>query len=111
MGTRVKDLMEAMGMHLSEKEEMEKEISSHLAFEKMHEEKKKSVTIRLDSWQMKNLDLMVEKMDSSRSALVCDLAVAALFDTIEDMGLTEIFLKRITEGFESEIEKKEADNV
>ena len=108
MGNRVKDLIEAMEEHLAEKEQMESEMADYIAMEKAEEEKKKSVTIRLDSWQMKNLDLLVEKLDSSRSALVCDLATAALFDTIEDMGLSEIFLKRITEGIEPQREKKEA---
>ena len=107
MGKRVKNLIEAMEFHLAEKEQMEKQKGEYEAMEKAVEEEKKSVTIRMDPWQIKNLDLLVEKLDSSRSALVCDLATSALFDAIEDMGFTDEFFKKITEGIEPQREKKE----
>lgn len=91
MASHVKSLAEGIHQSIIEKEEMDE----HAAMREAMEKKKVTVTTRLDSIQVAYLDMLAEKCNFSRSAMLGELATSAMMDVMEEMGVTEEFFNNL----------------
>ena len=103
MSTMIAELSETMERMIAENEQ-------NVVYEEIeeHEEMKKiSVTTRFDEFQVFIFDSLAKKLDSSRAAVLNELATAALVDILERLDLLEEFKN----NFKKEVKKGGVKNV